>query len=117
MHEDNFYYMARNMPACSKNKGSRIPPGGSTGVRSVSYYGRFIPWVSLQYSLYGRSVGPLNPSIRGSICVTLTISLWTDNFNLQSTVENASTHIARIWRDALAQEHLYLYQNISNKLR
>jgi hypothetical protein len=49
--------------------------------------------------------------------VVLTIPLWTDIFiGLQTTVENASTHIARIWRDALAQGHLYLYQNISNEL-
>ena len=116
MHKGNFYYMLSNMLACSKNKGLSIPPGGSTGVRSVSYYGRFTPWASLQYSLYGRSVGPLSPSIRSSICVTLTIPLWTDTFNLQSTVENASTYIARIWSDALAQGHLYLYQNISNIL-
>lgn len=106
------------MPACSKNKGPYIAPGGCTGMRSASYSGRFTPRVSLQYSLYGRSVGPLSPSIRGSICVTLTISLWTGIFNgLQSTVENASTYIARTWRDALTRGHLYLYQNISNKLR
>jgi hypothetical protein len=118
VHTDNFYYMISNMPACSKSKSPYMAPGGSTVVRSASYSGRSTPRVSLQYSLYGRSVGPLSPSIRGSICVTLTIPLWTDIFNgLQSTVENASTHIDRIWRDALAQGHLYRYQNISNKLR
>ena len=87
-------------------------------MRSASYSGRFTPRVSLQYSSYGRSAGPLGPAIRGSICVSLTIPLRTDIFNrVQSTVENVSKYIARIWRDVLAQGHLYLYQNTSNKLK